>query len=179
MRSELSIPQSDGQVQVEFQPGDAFVLPRANLYGICNSHASASFLDSASNECSQVVDLQTECETKLNPKTYTDFLKVYSGQATGSSKISVTTTESFSINAETLAYTPTSGVTASSVTSSSGALVSCSGSVKEVAYTVFVSKRDPDSLVSKAAYLAIDSITASIVTQASPLEAAPNTMTSV
>lgn len=140
------------------------MLPRANVYGICNDHASASFLDTASNECSQVVNLQTQCETTLNPKTYTDYLRVYSGQATGSQKIQVTTTETYSIDPTTLALTATSGGVNSSSVSVQGDRVSCTGAVKEVAYTVFVSKRDPDELVSKTAYLAIDQIQASLVT---------------
>lgn len=47
-----------------------FALPHANAYGACSNFAAATFMDAKATECTQTVDLLTECETVLNPAYY-------------------------------------------------------------------------------------------------------------
>lgn len=63
----------------------AFPLPFANVYGMCNNYSSAAFMESESNECTQIVDLVADCAIILNPEFYTTLIKVFGGQAQGSS----------------------------------------------------------------------------------------------
>ena len=59
---------------------DAFPVPHPNIYGMCNNYSSAVFMESTTNECTQIVDLATECESTLNPEYYTNRLRVLKGQ---------------------------------------------------------------------------------------------------
>lgn len=61
-----------------------FPMPTANIYGMCNNYSPAVFMESESNDCTQIVDLLTECTTTLNPLYHTDYLTVYYGKAASS-----------------------------------------------------------------------------------------------
>ena len=53
---------------------NAFPIPQQNIYGMCNNYASAIFMKSETSECTQIIDLVTECESTLNPEFYTSRL---------------------------------------------------------------------------------------------------------
>ena len=66
---------------------DAFPIPYPNIYGMCNNYSSAAFMESESNDCTQIVDLITDCETTLNTQYFTEYLNVLAGGAPSSDKI--------------------------------------------------------------------------------------------
>ena len=47
-------------------------------------------MESESNDCTQIVDLITDCETTLNMQYYTEYLRVLEGEASFSGKLKVT-----------------------------------------------------------------------------------------
>ena len=53
----------------------------------------------------------------------------------------------------------------------------CSNVLKEIAYTVTVSEKPADNIVSKTAYLSVDKVEADIVMQETPVEAQLNAST--
>ena len=65
---------------------DAWPIPHANVYGMCNNFSSAAFMESETNDCTQIVELVTECESVLNPKYYTSLVRVLEGGLTSSGK---------------------------------------------------------------------------------------------
>lgn len=68
---------------------DAFPIPQSNIYGMCNNYSSAIFMKSEETECTQIVDLVSDCESTLNPQFYTSRLNVFAGKALSSDKLSV------------------------------------------------------------------------------------------
>lgn len=75
----------------------AFPLPFASVLGSCNNYSSAVFMESETNECTQIVDLKTECESTLNPQFYTTRVKILGGQAAGSDIPEFTVTEVYEL----------------------------------------------------------------------------------
>ena len=152
----------------------AFPLPFANVYGMCNNYSSAAFMESESNECTQIVDLVTDCETMLNPQFYTTRVKVFGGQAQSSANPSLTVSEVYKLttNAKVNEYISTGSTTVAPSVFNSGS-TSCSNVLKEIAYTVNVSEviPGPSDTISKHPYLKVDSISALVVVQDTPVTA--------
>ena len=46
-------------------------------------------MESEANDCTQIVDLITDCETTLNANYYTEYLRVLEGQALSSNQQTV------------------------------------------------------------------------------------------
>jgi len=153
----------------------AFPLPFASVYGMCNNYSSAAFMENESNECTQIVDLITDCENTLNPSFYTTRVQVFGGQAQSSDKVTMTVSDVYRLqrspaNEALVEYVNTgSTVVPNSVFNASA--LSCSNVLKEIAYTVKVSEVIPDasSTVSKSAYLKVDSISALVVVMDQPI----------
>ena len=49
-----------------------FSFPQADIYGSCNNFYSPRFMENASSECTQSINLNEQCQSTLNPKFYTD-----------------------------------------------------------------------------------------------------------
>ena len=145
MYSQICITNSDCKSQF----GDAFPIPQPNIYGMCNNYASASFMKSETNECTQIVDLVSECESTLNPEFYSSKIKVFAGQSDSSDLIPVTINNVYRLSkiagssslVEYVLLTNKS-VPATKLTgpaSATDSTYTCSNVLKEIAYTVQVS----------------------------------------
>ena len=154
---------------------NAFPLPFANVYGMCNNYSSAAFMESESNECTQIVDLVSDCEITLNPEFYTTRVKVSAGQAQSSDNPPMTITSVYKLtknssNSSLIEYTDT-GSTAITASVFNDSQTSCSNVLKEIAYTVKVSEVKPSGNDTTKPYLKIDSIEALVVLQDEPVTA--------
>lgn len=143
---------------------------------MCNNYSSAAFMESEANECTQILDLITDCETTLNAKFYTDYLRVLEGQALSSNQQTVQIKTAYQLkknadNPDIMEYAQTDlaggTVNIASVLDSSGnPTYTCKNILKEIAYTVEVTSVDePAPEDSNQAYLKITAISADIVLQ--------------
>ena len=145
-----------------------FPMPLANVYGMCNNYSAASFMESESNDCTQIVDLETECDTTLNPLFWTEYLNIYYGRTLSSEYKPVTVNTIFKLvqNAQfpdVYEYVQVSGAVGPSVLDASTSTRKCTNFLKEIAYTVEVEEKPAEADISKTAYLNIKSISADIV----------------
>jgi hypothetical protein len=62
------------------QYNNGFPFPKPDLNGKCNMFNSAHFMMGDKSKCTQMVDLETECTTLLNPDYYVNKLWYYLGQ---------------------------------------------------------------------------------------------------
>jgi len=77
---------------------DAFPIPQPNIYGMCNNYSSASFMKSETNECTQIVDIVSECTSTLNPEFYSSKILVFAGQSRSSDKLPITINNVYKLN---------------------------------------------------------------------------------
>lgn len=83
---------TDFESLLKSQYKDGFPMPKPDSFGICNNFDSAHFMQDDESSCTQLVDLQTECESVLNAEFYSSKLKYYPGKgAAGSSRRTVNT----------------------------------------------------------------------------------------
>ena len=57
----------------------SFTFPKIGSHGMCNNNYWASFMEDTSTECTQSVDLTSQCTGRLNPQNYQSYLKVFPG----------------------------------------------------------------------------------------------------
>ena len=166
-----------------------FPMPLANVYGMCNNYSAASFMESESNDCTQIVDLETECDTTLNPLFWTEYLNIYYGRTLSSEYKPVTVTNIYKLvnnadHPDVYEYTLVSGAVGPSVLDVSTSTRKCTNFLKEIVYTVEVEEKPAEADISRTAYLNIKSISADIVIEdtaiSSPLDSVTGkAMTSV
>jgi hypothetical protein len=71
------VKQDDQKQKSQYNNG--FPFPKADMYGHCNMFNSAHFMMNDESECTQMVDLKTECESTLNAEYYSSKLMYYLG----------------------------------------------------------------------------------------------------
>ena len=168
------ICETTDQTECKPQFLGSFPLPFANVYGMCNRYSSANFMESETNECTQIVDLVTDCESTLNPEFYTTRVKFFAGQAQSSANPPLTIDAVYKLQenaSNLLEYVDTGSITISPSVFDSGS-TTCTGVLKEISYTVIVSEVDPDANdpISTKPYLKVDSISALVVLQDEPIQ---------
>lgn len=147
-----------------------FPMPTSNIYGMCNNYSPAVFMESESNDCTQIVDLLTECTTTLNPLYHTDYLTVYFGKANSSVSKPVTVNSIYKLtknskNKDIFEYADLEAPLLTSVLDDISSEISCSNVLKEIAYTVNIEEKPAEDGVSKTAYFNILDISADVVVQ--------------
>ncbi|CDW73609.1 UNKNOWN [Stylonychia lemnae] len=167
MFSRLTLPS--GSLQQYYK---GFPLPQENMNGVCDNFRSPHFMQNTESSCIQIVDIQKECLSVINPSYYTNYLEVYSGKSAFFSKlIKVQINSIFTYDTVTSSYTQSAATTVSDTIFNKDATTNtctCSNYVKEVHYTIKTTPLAATNVISRP-YFNVDSVNANIVLASSPL----------
>lgn len=166
---------------------NGFPLPKPDSFGICNNYDSAHFMKDDESECTQLVDLETECLNVLNAEFYQSKLQYWEGKgAASTTKKSVTigkiyTYDDQTSNFPTIIEQPAGTAIISSLTGSGiGSDCTCSNYIREVHYDVTLVSTDfPEAGSDQKKYMKPTDIKANIVLDANPVTGKCGEKTSV
>ena len=71
---------TDATDTVKQQNYNGFPIPKPDSFGICSNFKSAHFMQDDHSSCTQMADVETECESLLNSEFYSSRLKYLLGQ---------------------------------------------------------------------------------------------------
>jgi len=130
------------------QYNNGFPFPKPDLYGKCNMFNSAHFMMSDKSECTQMVDLENECTSLLNPDYYASKLWYYLGQQGNADPKQVIPVSPYtSWDATEMKYEYPGLDSGSASSSYDSKTCTCSNALKEIVYHVEIETKDaPKSL---------------------------------
>ena len=167
MKSVVLLKSSIKDQLMKSQYNNGFPFPKPDLYGKCNMFNSAHFMMSDKSECTQMVDLETECTSLLNSDYYASKLWYYLGQqgnADPKQVIPYTPYTGWDADNDKFTYPGIDTKTASASSVYDSSKCTCKNALKEVEYNVEIEAKDaPKGLNLGKKYYTIKAIKARVV----------------